>query len=171
MTDTQHGAAAEEQAAAIDQQVRTVTDRLCNRHPEIAGPVRGALDSARTRLRRAHARCGRADAAAWADHRADLDRGLAELDVELARVHEGAGRDGPSLDAVLLETTASMELRAWQLHLRTADDASGRYLAAGVEQNLHTLRAAAGTPDDTPARALVEDSLEALRRDMGRAAD
>ena len=168
MTDTQpRGVVAEEQAAAIDQQVRTATDRLCDRHPEMAGQVRGALDGARTRLRRAHARCARAEAAAWADHRADLDRGLAELDAELARVHEGAGTSGPSLEAVLLETTASMELRAWQLHLRTADDASGRDLAAGVERNLRTLRAAAGTSDDAPARALVEDSLEVLRRDAG----
>ncbi len=118
-------------------------------------------------MRVAHARYARVEAEAWAEHRAALDRGLAELDIELDRARQGGPAGGPSLETVLLGTAASLELRAWRLYLDTtfAAGAPAHELAADVERNVSRLRAADRTADGAAAaRTQVEESLEALRR-------
>ena len=166
-SDRPSSSLAADQVAALDEHVRAAADRLCDRHPEMAGPVRSRLDALRGRIRLAHARCARVEAEAWAQHRAELDRGLAELDVELDRARQGGPAGGPSLDTVLLGTAASLELRAWRLYLDTtfAADAPAHELAADVERNVSRLRAADRMADGAAAaRMQVEESLEALRR-------
>ncbi|MGY1857582.1 hypothetical protein [Modestobacter sp. SYSU DS0290] len=164
MTDTPAGTTSEVRASEVDAHLQTVTDRLCDGHPEVAGPVRTALGGLRDRLRRVHTQCGPTDATVWAAHRAELDRGLAELEVELDRAtrHEPSG--GPTLDALLFTTVSSLELRAWRLRLDTVGGAPAAVhdLASTARREVDAVRAT----DDGEARARAARTMEALRREL-----
>ena len=154
--------------AVVDQRLARATAGLCRDHPGCAQAVRGVLAPLRDRLRRVHERSRPTDAQAWAAYRADLDRGLDELSVEVARAaREPAGR----VDDVLARTAARLELRAWELRLHTAagDDhrvTEARQLAATLDAGLDQL---AATPARPGLRAGLERDLEALRRSVERA--
>ncbi|PZA22818.1 hypothetical protein DMO24_03260 [Modestobacter versicolor] len=98
--------------ASIDQRLARATATLCRDHPAHATTVRGVLAPLRDRLRRVHLDCQAAEAAAWAAYTADLDRGLDELAVEMARATQEPGGD---VDAVLRHTATVLEQRAVEL--------------------------------------------------------
>ena len=156
--------------AVVDQQLARVTAGLCRDHPACASTVRGVLAPLRDRLRRVHERSRPADAELWAAYRADLDRGLDELALEVARAASGPVR-GPGVDDVLTTTAARLELRAWELRLDTAagDDsrvAEARQLVRAVDAALDQLVATPGRP---ALRGQLAQDLEALRRSVERA--
>ncbi|QXG75545.1 hypothetical protein KUM42_17300 [Modestobacter sp. L9-4] len=151
--------------SVVDQRLARVTAGLCRDHPASARAVRGVLAPLRDRLRRVHERCVQADADAWAAYRADLDRGLDELSVEVARAAREPGR-ASGVDDVLTATAARLEVRAWELRLHTADGddarvAAARQLVRAVETSLEQL---AATPARPALRAQLDHDLEALRR-------
>ena len=151
--------------AVVDQRLARVTAGLCRDHPACARSVRGVLAPLRDRLRRVHERGRPVDADAWATYRAELDRGLDELTLEIARAAQQPGRGAGGVDDVLATTAARLELRAWELRLHTVagDDprvAEARELAAGVDTALEQLAAA---PGRTGLRGQVERDLAALR--------
>ena len=152
----------------VDQRLARVTAGLCRDHPACAGSVRGVLAPLRDRLRRVHERGRPVDAAAWATYRADLDRGLDELSLEVARAAE---QPRTGVDGVLAAAAARLELRAWQLRLHTADGtdpdvAAARALATDLEAALDRLAAA---PAEVGLRARVQQHLEELRRAVQQA--
>ena len=156
--------------AVVDQRLARVTAGLCRDHPTCARSVRGVLAPLRDRLRRVHERGRLVDADTWATYRAELDRGLDELSLEVARAAQEPGR-GPGVDDVLAATAARLELRAWELRLHTVtgDDprvAEARELAAGVDTALEQLTT---TPGQTGLRGQVERDLAALREAVERA--
>ena len=149
----------------VDQRLARVTAGLCRDHPACAGSVRGVLAPLRDRLRRVHERGRPVDADAWATYRAELDRGLDELSLEVARAAQEPGR-GPAVDDVLATAAARLELRAWELRLHTAtgDDprvAAAREQAATVRADLEQLAAA---PGQAALHTRVEGDLAALSR-------
>ena len=151
--------------AVVDQRLARVTAGLCRDHPACARSVRGVLAPLRDRLRRVHERGRPVDADVWAAYRADLDHGLDELTVEIARAAQQPGR-GPGVDDVLATTAARLELRAWELRLHTVtgDDpqvAEARQLAATVAAAVDQLAATPGQPE---LRRQVERDLADLRR-------
>ncbi|MCZ2828503.1 hypothetical protein O2W14_06615 [Modestobacter sp. VKM Ac-2986] len=156
--------------AVVDQRLARTTAGLCRDHPASAPAVRGVLAPLRDRLRRVHERCVQADADAWAAYRADLDRGLDELSVEVARAAQEPAR-GPAVDDVLTTAAARLELRAWELRLHTTGGpdalvAEARQLAAALRAGLDELAADPGSP---ALRARAEHDLETLRRAVERA--
>ncbi|MFQ1000834.1 hypothetical protein [Modestobacter sp. SSW1-42] len=156
--------------AVVDQRLARATAGLCRDHPASARAVRAVLAPLRDRLRRVHEHCVQADADAWAAYRADLDRGLDELSVEVARAAQQPGR-GTGVDDVLAATAARLELRAWQLRLSTAGGpdpqvAGARQLAAAVDAGLDEL---AADPGRAGVRARVAHDLDELRRAVQRA--
>ena len=154
--------------AVVDQRLAQATAGLCRDNPTVAPAVRGVLAPLRDRLRRVHERCVQADADSWSAYRADLDRGLDELSMEVARA---AGPAGPAVDDVLATAAARLELRAWELRLHTVGGpdplvAEARQLAGTVTAGLAELAATPGRPG---LRARVEQDLDALRRAVERA--
>ena len=102
-------ATAPARAAAVDQRLARATAALCRDHPAHAAVVRGVLAPLRDRVRRVHQECSAAEAPAWAAYTADLDRGLDELAVEMARA---AAADVPH---VLTTAATALERRAEDL--------------------------------------------------------
>ncbi|WP_369137361.1 hypothetical protein [Modestobacter versicolor] len=101
--------------AVVDQQLARATAALCRDHPAHATTVRGVLAPLRDRLRRLHQDCQAADAAAWSAYTADLDRGLAELEIEVARAAERTG----GVEQVLGTAATQFERRAEELREET----------------------------------------------------
>ncbi|WP_222193284.1 hypothetical protein [Modestobacter italicus] len=145
--------------AAVDQRLARATAGLCRDHPGAATAVRGVLAPLRDRLRRVHEQCQQAEAAAWAVYTADLDRGLDELSVEIGRAAE---RPGAAVDEVLSTAAVRLELRAWQLRLRTLRG-EGRDVQA-AEQLADRLDQRLAQVTDTDAVAPLNDDLADLRR-------
>jgi hypothetical protein len=103
---------------------------------------RAALATLRTRLARAHSHCERVEDREWADYRARLDTGLAELTVERSRA-DGTTADDPT--GALFPQLARLELDGWRLrlaaladHPTTAADAPVEPLVAYVDRELET---------------------------------
>ncbi|WP_299956855.1 hypothetical protein [uncultured Modestobacter sp.] len=143
--------------AAVDQRLARATAGLCRDHPHVAPAVRGVLAPLRDRVRRVHAQCQDAEAAAWAVYTADLDRGLDELSVEIGRAAQQPGR---AVDDALATAAVRLELRAWQLRLRTLrgegqDAREAEQLADQLDRRL-------AEPGD--ATTALADDLAALRQ-------
>lgn len=154
--------------ALLDQRLARTTAGICRDHPALAHTVRGVLAPLRDRLRRVHLDCLQAEASAWAAYTADLDRGLDELSVEVARAAQrpGSTRD---VEDVLSMAAARLELQAWRLRLDSpatgdTDTGQARLLADAVARDLAALE---GEDDPAPAAALrarLDQDLAALRR-------
>jgi hypothetical protein len=125
-------------------EVDTAVGRIAEKHPY----VRDALDALRGHLGRAHADTAHADDRTWAEYRDRLDRGLDELDAELARV--GEPTDGSVPDALFVKAT-QLEIDGWRLHFETRQER----LAAGVPSEIDRLRALS---------AAAEGQIDAYRR-------
>ncbi len=128
--------------------------------------VRGALLDLRGRLERAHADVESVREARWADYAAALDRGLAELDVEVRRAADGPVAEA-SLDDVLFGRIARFELDGWALRLAALQDrgeapAAADAAVAGCAGELAAYGAACRT-DPAPPRDRVAGSLDAVR--------
>ena len=157
--------------ALLDQRLARATAGMCRDHPALAHTVRGVLAPLRDRLRRVHLDCLQAEAAAWAGYTADLDRGLGELSVEVARAAQrpGSTRD---VEDVLSMAAARLELQAWQLRLDAPETgASGteqaRLLADVVARDLAALEGESDAPSAAALRARLDQDLAALRRLSG----
>ena len=126
--------------AEIDRRLARATAGLCRDHPRLAPAVRGVLAPLRDRLHRVHSSSQQADAPTWAVYTAELDRGVDELTVEIARAAERQAT-GAEVDDVLTGAAARLELRAWQLRLGTlteagADTAEAQALADALVRRL-----------------------------------
>jgi DNA repair exonuclease SbcCD ATPase subunit len=119
---------AEQQAASRSStdrlaQVESALDRLVTsverEHPQRAEPVRAALDRLRERLRHLHQHPGEVNESAWAQYITELERGLDELQIEIARAAEPAD-SGPTLEDLLNKRTTALELSGWRLRVDAA---------------------------------------------------
>lgn len=150
--------------AEIDRRLARATAGLCRDHPRLAPAVRGVLGPLRDRLHRVHSSCQQADAPTWAVYTAELDRGVDELTVEIARAAERQAA-GAEVDDVLAGTAARLELRAWQLRLGTLTDAGADTAAA---QELADALARRLAEQPTAPRAEVDAALGDLRTAVRR---
>jgi hypothetical protein len=130
---------------------------------------RAALDEFGARLGRIHDRCHEVDEQAWAAYAARLDRGLDELQVELARAAEDAD-PAPSAEDLLFARTTRLELDGWLSRLDVPGAAADRdkalEMASVVSRELADYRAACSTGSGA-SRAAVEQAMADLRR-VGR---
>lgn len=134
-----------------------------NRHADLAGTVRHSFERLRHGLDLAHARCAAVEESHWAQYVSELDRGLAELDVEMRR----AAEDGPGPDApqVLVIHATALELAGWRLRTSATDAASADSPAdrlAAAEAELERYRAAC-TGGGSVSVAALERRVEQLR--------
>lgn len=130
--------------------------------------VREALLDLRGRLERAHADVESVSEARWADYAAGLDRGLAELDVEVRRTTDDPVSEA-SLDDILFGRVARFELEGWKLRLAALHDRGEVPAAvdadaaiAGCAGELVVYGAACQT-DPAPPRDRVAGSLDVVR--------
>lgn len=99
-----------ERLADVDQRIADAATTTAARHPHFADAIGHSLDRLRGGLARAHARSEAVDDASWATYVDDLDRGLGELDKEIARAAEGS-IPGTSVDDVLTLHATGLELQ------------------------------------------------------------
>lgn len=132
-------------------------------------PHRGfrvVLDELGARLVQVHDRCHEVDERAWAAYSARLDRGLDELQVELARAAEHAD-SAPSAEDLLFARITRLELDGWLLRLdvpgAAADRDKAREMASAASWELADYRAACSTGSGA-SRAAVEQAMADLRR-------
>lgn len=136
-----------------------------HRYADLAGAVRESFDRLRHGLNLAHSRCAAVEEQQWADYVAQLDRGLAELDVEMNRAAERS--NGPSVPQALVIHTTALELTGWRLRT-SLPDATPEALAAmepglaAAEAELERYRAACTTAGPVSAAAL-ERRVDELR--------
>ena len=137
---------------------------LSARHPHHG--LHAALDELRTRLAEVHDRCHQVDDEAWAAYSTELDRGLDELQLEVARTAEHPD-SGPSVDDVLFARTTRLELDGWLLRLEVPgaapDHARARELASVASRELADYSPKTSTGSGA-TRAGLGQVMEELRR-------
>jgi hypothetical protein len=96
---------------------RLLADAGAPFHPD--GAARAALAGLRVRLTQVHSHCDHVEDGDWADYRARLDAGLAELDVERTRA---AVHPADSADPALFPLVTRLELEGWRVRLAALAD-------------------------------------------------
>ena len=87
--------------------------------------MRDALAGLRGHLHRMHIRPQEVGQLVWAAYVADLDRGLAEFQIELTRTAERP-HDGPSVEDVVYARLTQFEVNGWALRLAAIEDQTGQ---------------------------------------------
>ena len=154
----------QDRIADVSRRVSAAEDSAVHRHAVHADAIRRTLTTLRGGLHQAHAQCASVQDQDWAAYVSDLDRGLAELDVELARAADRPNGDRDVDDVLVVHSTA-LELAGWRLRVSllgdSAADPSGvRQRLAAAEQELQSYRSGGGAP--APADAL-EKSVQQVR--------
>jgi hypothetical protein len=142
------------------------------RHVGFAAVIGHSLQRLRSRLEHVHERCDSVDDRDWAGYVSDLDRGLDELDLEIARAVERQG-PGPTVEDVLTARTSALEIRAWRVRMAAlrfspVELARARVLVATGDTELGRYQATRSTGGEMSPDAL-EQSMEDLRRGVGQA--
>jgi hypothetical protein len=150
--------------AQVETSVAAAATDVGAEHPHRG--FRAVLDELGVRLARVHDRCHEVGEDAWAAYTARLDRGLDELQMELARAAEHPD-SGPPGDDVLFARATRLELDGWLLRLdvpgAAADHARARELASVASRELADYRASSSTAAGA-SRAGVEQAMADLRR-------
>ncbi|MDR7277328.1 hypothetical protein [Catenuloplanes atrovinosus] len=105
----------EARAAAVSRRIVAAELSAGEQYAMFAGLIRDAFGRLRTGLGQAHARCAAVDEQTWATYAADLDRGLDELHMEIARSAEHA--DERDLAQILRVHVTELELAGWRLQV------------------------------------------------------
>lgn len=135
----------QDRLADVSRRVTAAEDSAAQRHAAHAGAIRRAMTSLRGGLHQAHAQCASVNNQAWSAYVSDLDSGLAELDIELARAAAGQSDNDPEIEDVLVVHATALELAGWRLRVSllgdSEADASGvRQRLAAAEQELQSYR-------------------------------
>jgi hypothetical protein len=104
---------SQERVAQVRRRITGAAQSAERRHPGFADTIRSTFDRLRGGLDRAHAQTAPVDGAAWADYVDGLDRGLDELDKEIAR----AAEQGGDVHDVLVVHATGIELQGWRLQV------------------------------------------------------
>lgn len=140
--------------------------------------MRDTLGELRVRLQRVHVRPHDIGQREWAAYMTDLDRGLAELPSELARVAERP-EEGPSVADVLYARRTQFEVEGWTLRLAAIRDRMNEAtssieqvsdLVSACDSELFRFREACSTRRDA-SRDRVDDAVERLRSAVERVDD
>lgn len=150
--------------ADVHRRVADTERAVSSRYADLAGSVRQSFEHLRHGLELAHTRCDTVEDGHWADYVVQLDRGLAELDIEIDRAANGG--DGPGAPEVLVIRTTALELAGWRLRTRLPDPRSGepsaaRSRLAAAEAELERYRAdcVTGPASATALQRRIEELL------------
>ncbi|WP_250008694.1 hypothetical protein [Actinoplanes sp. M2I2] len=146
----------EDRVSDLHHRLSGAEDAAAERHAGYAEAIRGSFDRLRAGLEHAHAG-SRAGDQEWAAYVAGLDRGLDELDRELAHA-----ADLPAAEGRLLVHTSKLELSGWRLRVSlpgsAASDRTGvRDRLAAAETEVDRYAAGASSPEN------VHRTIEDLR--------
>lgn len=160
MTEQQTPATASTaRLAQVESTLDSFATSVAREHPHRADAVRVALDRLRDRLRHAHQQSHDVDESAWAEYVVELERGLDELQIEIARAAEPADA-GPTLDDLLYKRTTALELSGWRLRVDAARTRP-EWLVQAARELTNYERASHESSDG--ARANLERAMAQLR--------
>lgn len=156
----------EARVAEVDRHLTGAERASTGRHAAFAGTIRDSFARLRGGLARAHARCDAVDDRDWANYVVDLDRGLDEMDVEVARAAERPDT-GAHVPEVLTIHVSALELSGWRLQFTVLDRSTAQHrdvqsrLAATMAE-LDRYRAACAT-GARPSADDLKRSIDELR--------
>ncbi|MEU4556930.1 hypothetical protein AB0F72_00970 [Actinoplanes sp. NPDC023936] len=157
MTTTQKARLAD-----VHRRVADTERAVSRRYADLAAAVRLSFEHLRHGLELAHARCSAVEDGHWADYVAQLDRGLAELDIEINRAASGGA--GPSAPEVLVIHTTAVELAGWRLRTSLPDSGleepsavRSRLAAAEAELEQYRAECVTGRASATALERRVEE--------------
>ncbi|GAB2577886.1 hypothetical protein GCM10027087_16460 [Paractinoplanes abujensis] len=145
----------EERVSDVRRRVTNAEQNAATRHGGFADAIHFSFDRLRAGLEQAHTTCGRVDNTDWASYVTSLDRGLDELDRELAHA-----ADAPTAQGRLLVHASKLELAGWRLRfsLPGAGDAEGvRDRLSAAESEVDAYASGSSSPE------AVRSHLDALR--------
>lgn len=116
MTDARESARGlrAERLADVDRAVNQVAETVVGGHPYAADQIRAALAALRSRLVHVHGACQEVAADTWSTYVAELDSGLDQLHIELARTADRPDSTA-TVEELLFTRCTQLELDGWRL--------------------------------------------------------